>query len=253
MTTLVLNPGHAMANRLRPTDLNGHSILTTKGRRRSPKSTTVRMAAPKEKVEIMFAPFQEVKTELATVSKVDPNSESFARTNYDVSCEIAVNEQINIEYNISYIYHSMFAFFDRDNIGLPGFAEYFRKSSEDEREHAEKLMREQTRRGGRVKLQSILLPETEFNHKEKGEALYAMELSLSLEKLNFQKLLALHKVAAENEDAQLTDFVEGQFLHEQVKDIKRAAEYVSQLRRVGKGLGVFEFDKYLSDDHANGA
>lgn len=25
-----------------------------------------------------------------------------------------------------YIYHSMFAFFDRDNVGLPGFAEYFR-------------------------------------------------------------------------------------------------------------------------------
>ena len=28
--------------------------------------------------------------------------------------------QINIEYNISYIYHSLYAFFDRDNIGLPG-------------------------------------------------------------------------------------------------------------------------------------
>ena len=46
---------------------------------------------------------------------------------------------------------------------------------------------------------------------------------------------------------------EGHFLHEQVKDIKRAAEYVSQLRRVGKGLGVFEFDKYISDDNLNGA
>ncbi len=68
-------------------------------------------------------------------------------------------------------------------------------------------MRAQTRRGGRVKLQSILLPETEFNNKDKGDALYAMELSLSLEKLNFQKLLALHKVAADAEDAQLADFI----------------------------------------------
>lgn len=25
-----------------------------------------------------------------------------------------------------YIYHSLYAFFDRDNVGLPGFAEYFR-------------------------------------------------------------------------------------------------------------------------------
>ena len=58
-----------------------------------------------------------------------------------------------------------------------------------------------------MKLQSILLPETEFNNKDKGDALYAMELSLSLEKLNFQKLLALHKVAADAEDAQLADFI----------------------------------------------
>ena len=28
-------------------------------------------------------------------------------------------------------------------------------------------------------------------------------------------------------------------------DIKQAAIYVSRLRRVGKGLGVFELDRYL--------
>ena len=32
-----------------------------------------------------------------------------------------------------------------------------------------------------------------------------------------------------------------------LQDIKRVADYVSQLRRVGKGLGVFEFDRYLSE------
>lgn len=244
--------GQAKAICLASRDPKRNSKLAGSGKHRSHRSLTLCMAA-KEKAEINFAPFQEVKGELATVSKVDQSSQSFARSNYEVSCEAAVNDQINIEYNISYIYHSMFAFFDRDNVGLPGFAEYFRESSEEEREHAEKLMRQQTRRGGRVKLQSILLPETEFNNKDKGDALYAMELSLSLEKLNFQKLLALHKVAADAEDAQLADFIEGNFLHEQVKDIKRVSEYVSQLRRVGKGLGVFEFDKYLSDDIKNGA
>ena len=61
-----------------------------------------------------------------------------------------------------------------------------------------------------MKLQSILLPETEFNHKEKGDALYAMELALSLEKLNFTKLRQLHRIASNAEDAQLADFI-GQF------------------------------------------
>eukprot|EP00983_Pelagomonas_calceolata_P080202 1155043-Pelagomonas_calceolata.AAC.4 len=40
----------------------------------------------------------------------------------------------------------------------------------------------QNKRGGRVQLKSIVMPEMEFNHPEKGEALFAMELALSLEK-----------------------------------------------------------------------
>lgn len=40
-----------------------------------------------------------------------------------------------------------------------------------------------------------------------GDALYAMELALSLEKLNFIKLRELHRVACNAEDAQLADFI----------------------------------------------
>ena len=42
-----------------------------------------------------------MKPQLAAVSKAEASGESFARTNYDPSCEAAVNEQINIEYSIS--------------------------------------------------------------------------------------------------------------------------------------------------------
>lgn len=31
----------------------------------------------------------------------------------------------------------------------------------------------------------------------------------------------------------------------QVREVKRAAEQVAQLRRVGKGLGVYEFDRQI--------
>eukprot|EP00955_Chlamydomonas_euryale_P082023 363662-Chlamydomonas_euryale.AAC.23 len=63
------------------------------------------------------------------------------------------------------------------------------------------LMEYQNRRGGRVALKNILMPEMEFNNAEKGEALYAMELALSLEKLNFSKLRELHAVGSKHEDA----------------------------------------------------
>lgn len=40
-------------------------------------------------------------------------------------------------------------------------------ASSEEREHAELLMEYQNKRGGRVRLASILMPEKEFNHAEK--------------------------------------------------------------------------------------
>jgi ferritin heavy chain len=66
--------------------------------------------------------------------------------------EAALNEQINIEYTNSYVYHALYNYFDRDNVGLPGFAKFFKDASQEERDHAEKLMAFQTKRGGRVVL-----------------------------------------------------------------------------------------------------
>lgn len=193
---------------------------------------------------VVFEPFAEVQNELVQVSQ--SFSESLARQKFTDSCEGALNEQINVEYNVSYIYHALFAYFDRDNVGLPGFAKYFKDASDEERGHAEMLMKYQNIRGGKVKLQSILMPTImDFDNAEKGEALYAMELALSLEKLTNQKLLNLHTVAQEANDGQMTDFIEGNFLTQQVEAIKIVSEYVSQLRRMGKGHAVWHFDQML--------
>ncbi|CAL5328821.1 unnamed protein product [Camellia sinensis] len=65
-----------------------------------------------------------------------------------------------------------------------------------------------------------------------------MELALSLEKLTNEKLLSLHGVAAQNNDPQMTEFIEREFLAEQVEAIKKIADFVTQLRLVGKGHGM---------------
>ncbi|KAF8066176.1 18S rRNA (guanine-N(7))-methyltransferase [Scenedesmus sp. PABB004] len=77
----------------------------------------------------------------------------------EVAGELAVLDGIlggaaPVEYSLSYLYHSLAAFFDRDAVGLPGFAAYFAAQSAEERRHAELLMAHQTRRGGAVKLQA---------------------------------------------------------------------------------------------------
>ena len=44
---------------------------------------------------------------------------------------------------------------------------------------------------------------------------------------------------------QMADFLEGEFLKEQVESIKKIAEYVTQIKQVGPGLGEYMFDKSL--------
>lgn len=197
---------------------------------------------------VVFQPFEELKGELSLVPQA--KDQSLARQKFVDECEAAINEQINVEFNASYAYHSLFAYFDRDNVALKGFAKFFKESSDEERDHAEKLIKYQNMRGGRVRLQSIVTPLTEFDHPEKGDALYAMELALALEKLVNEKLHNLHSVASRCNDPQLTDFVESEFLEEQVEAIKKISEYVAQLRRVGKGHGVWHFDQKLLEEEA---
>eukprot|EP00270_Netrium_digitus_P009091 TRINITY_DN2759_c0_g1_i2.p1 TRINITY_DN2759_c0_g1~~TRINITY_DN2759_c0_g1_i2.p1 ORF type:complete len:274 (+),score=50.05 TRINITY_DN2759_c0_g1_i2:46-822(+) len=220
-------------------------------RPKSSRRVAVRASGETDLVEttvtgVIFEPFVEVQSQLTQVPST--SSQSFARQRYSAECEAALNDQINVEYNISYIYHALYAYFDRDNVALPGIASFFKKSSAEEREHAELLMKYQNTRGGKVKLNSILGPAvTEFDHPEKGDALYAFELTLSLEKMVNEKLLALHKVAEDANDVQMTDFIEGTFLTEQVEAIKKISEYVATLRRVGKGHGVYHFDLELQN------
>ncbi|KAG2335058.1 hypothetical protein Bca4012_016049 [Brassica carinata] len=192
---------------------------------------------------VVFQPFEEVKK--ADLAIPITSHASLARQRYADSSEAAINEQINVEYNVSYVYHSMYAYFDRDNVALKGLAKFFKESSDEEREHAEKFMEYQNKRGGRVKLHPIVSPVSDFEHAEKGDALYAMELALSLEKLTNEKLLNLHRVASENNDPQLADFVESEFLGEQIEAIKKISDYITQLRMVGKGHGVWHFDQML--------
>merc|ERR1712205_197513 len=192
-------------------------------------------------------PFEAIVEAKSTHPVADNRSDSFARTpHFHPECERALNEQINIEYNVSYIYHAMYAYFARDNVYLPGIAGHFLKESLEERGHAELLMNYLIMRGGRVELQAIMPPQVEYDHPEKGDALYAFELSLSLEKLNNDRLIALHRVAAEADDANMQDFIEGELLEDQVKSIDEVSRFVAQLKRMGSaGEAVWHFDQMM--------
>lgn len=46
-------------------------------------------------------------------------------------------------------------YFSRDDVALPGFSHFFKENSDEEREHAQKLLSFQNKRGGRIFLQDV--------------------------------------------------------------------------------------------------
>ncbi|CAG0887723.1 unnamed protein product [Cyprideis torosa] len=163
------------------------------------------------------------------------------RQNFHAEVEAGINKQINLELYGSYVYLSMATYFGRDDVAFPGLAKFFRKASHEEREHAEKFIDYQNSRGGRVVLNPIEKPSRD----EWGSPLEAMNAALELEKTVNQSLLTLHALGAGHNDAQFLDFLETNYLEEQVNAAKELGDYITQLKRVGPGLGEFHFDCHL--------
>merc|ERR1712071_684594 len=148
---------------------------------------------------------------------------------------------INMELFASYNYTALAAHFNRDDVALKGFAKFFQSSSDEERDHADKVMKYQALRGGRVVLQAVNRPSSD----EWDSPLAAMEYVLKLEKEVNQALLEIHALTGTHNDPHLAKFLEDEFLEEQAESIHQIAKYIAQLTRVGEGVGVHIFDKEL--------
>ncbi|KAG2455386.1 FRIM protein, partial [Polypterus senegalus] len=167
---------------------------------------------------------------------------SQVRQNYHSDCEAAINRMVNMELCASYTYLSMAHYFKRDDVALEGFAKFFKELSEEEKEHADKLMEFQNKRGGRIFLQDIRKPDKD----EWGSGLDAVQTALLLEKNINQALLDVHKVATDRVDPHLCDFLETHYLKEQVEIIKKLGDHITNLRKTGSssgGLAEYLFDK----------
>ena len=162
-----------------------------------------------------------------------------------IAVEEGLNGQINAELQAAHTYLAMSTYFSRDTVALPGMYQWLSKSSSEERDHAQKLIEYQTMRGGKVVLASLQAPEVEWK-----SARNALEHALQMEKDINGKLLALHRLAGEHGDVQLCDFLESDFLSEQVEAIKQLSDLLTQLARCGNdGLGLYLFDKELLDNN----
>jgi len=205
---------------------------------------------------ISFDVTSEISPELAAIpphsQAVDvgllPNKPSLSRQNFDPKSEEALCSQVSVEFTNSYFYTALAAYFARDSVGLMGFAKKYRAESEEERKHALEVLDYVNMRGGTVQLSALMAPPSDLAENDQlGDALAGAEFALALERLTNEKLLALHKVAEECGDPNLTDFVEG-MLEEQAEALYEAGTFVTRVRRAGLGLGVTAIDQELLNE-----
>ena len=78
--------------------------------------------------------------------------------------QAAINQQLNEELYSSYLYLSMAAYCESRN--LKGFASWLTLQNDEERSHAMKFFQYLNDRGGRVRLQAIAEPPSEFQSLE---------------------------------------------------------------------------------------
>ena len=137
----------------------------------------------------------------------------------------AINVQIRNEYYSSYLYLSMSAYCDSKN--FPGFASWLRRQSNEELSHAMRLYDYILERDGRVILDAIDQPPSEF-----GTLLEIFEQVLEHEKEVTTMINKLYELAIANND-HATSVVLQWFIQEQIEEEKSASDLVEQLKMAG--------------------
>ena len=143
----------------------------------------------------------------------------------DKDVQDAINEQIKNELFSGYMYLSMSAHFENEN--LPGFAHWMRLQAEEELAHAMRLFDYVNRRGGRVALQAVDQPPVEF-----GSPLSVFEKALEHERFVTSLIHKLYELAAEKGDWATQQELQW-FIAEQVEEEDNAGRSVDQLRMAG--------------------
>ena len=150
----------------------------------------------------------------------------------------ALNTQINKELYSAYLYLSMAAYCE--SINLKGFASWMIVQVQEEVSHARKLFDFVNERGGRVTLQPIDRPPTEWE-----SPLAVFEHVYEHEQLVTSLINGLVKLARQ-EDDYATEAALQWFVTEQVEEEASANEVVEKLKLAGdRGGGLFMLDQEL--------
>ena len=152
--------------------------------------------------------------------------------------EEAINEQINAELYSAFLYLSMSAYFQRQN--LPGFAKWTYVQYLEKTTHALKIFNYVNERGGSVKLAAIKEPPTEWrNPVEVFDAIYKHE------QLVTSLIYRIVDIAIQERDHASNNMLQW-YVAEQVEEEANASLILEQLKRIGDAQeSLYVLDKEL--------
>ena len=150
----------------------------------------------------------------------------------------AMNHQVNAEFYSAYLYLSMAADFEGDN--LRGMAHWMQVQAKEEAGHALKFFKYIVERGGRVTLAAVAAPPTKWDSPQGVfEAVYKHECHVT------GLINKLVELAAAEKDHASGVFLQW-FVNEQVEEEANASEILHQLKMVGDSKqGLFMLDRHL--------
>ncbi len=150
----------------------------------------------------------------------------------------ALNAQINAEQYSAQLYLAMSAHCEGKS--FKGFAHWLKVQASEETAHAAKLIDFLLDRGGKLELQPIAAPPTEF-----GAIIQVFEQTLAHEKGITAKINALFE-RARNEKDYASEITLQWYVTEQVEEEANVGQIVDHLRAVGdQGGGIWYLDSKM--------
>jgi len=152
--------------------------------------------------------------------------------------EAALNGQINAELYSEYLYLSMAAYFESLNLG--GFARWMEVQAGEEHSHAMKIYKFINERGGRVSLEAINKPKSEWGSPQEAfEEAYAHEQKVT------KMIHDLVDLSGQEKDHASFTMLQW-FVDEQVEEEDSAGTIAERLKAVkGAPQALFMMDQAL--------
>jgi ferritin len=153
--------------------------------------------------------------------------------------QAAIDEQINAEIWSAYLYLSMSAYFESQN--LKGFANWMKIQWQEEVTHAIKFFDYVHSRGGQVNLQPIAAVQNSW-----GNAIDVFKDALAHEQKVTGLINNLANLAVEEKDHASNSMLQW-FIAEQIEEESNAEQIIVQLKMIGdNGYGLLMLDRELA-------